>query len=178
MAEPSTIARPYAEAAFRLADGAGKLAEWSAAIANIAAVVADARVRALIGDPNVPAPKVAGLILAILAGRLSGEAENFVRVLADNRRLDLLSGIREQFERLKDEREGVLEAEVYTAFELGGRELAELVARLEKHSGRRIRARVETDRSLIGGVRVVIGDKVIDASARAQLAALESALKA
>ena len=77
MAEPSTIARPYAEAAFRLADAQGKLAEWSATLANLSAVAADERVRAAIGDPNLPDAKVAGLIIAILSGKLTGETENF-----------------------------------------------------------------------------------------------------
>ncbi|MEW6689311.1 MAG: F0F1 ATP synthase subunit delta [Pseudomonadota bacterium] len=177
MAEPSTIARPYAEAAFKLADAHGKLAEWSAALANLAAVAADARVRAAIGDPNLPAAKVAGLFIAVLAGKLSGEAENFVRVLAENGRLEVLAEIRSQFEALKNAREGVLEAEVQTAFEMDQAQLADLVARLEKKTGRKVRARVSVDKSLLGGVRVVIGDKVIDGSARAQLAALETALK-
>jgi F-type H+-transporting ATPase subunit delta len=178
MAEPSTIARPYAEAAFKLADAHGKLAEWSAALANLAAVAADARVRAAIGDPNLPAAKVAGLFIAVLAGRLSGEAENFVRVLAENGRLEVLAEIRGQFEALKNAREGVVEAEVQTAFEMDPAQLADLVARLEKKTGRKVRARVSVDKSLIGGVKVLIGDKVIDGSARAQLAALETALKA
>ena len=178
MAEPSTIARPYAEAAFKLADAQGKLAEWSATLANLAAVAADARVRAAIGDPNLPAAKVAGLFIAILAGKLSGEAENFVRVLAENGRLDVLDEVRSQYEALKNEREGVMEAEVYSAFEMDAAQTADLVARLEKKTGRKVRARVSVDKSLIGGVKVVLGDKVIDGSARAQLAALETALKA
>ncbi len=178
MAEPSTIARPYAEAAFRLADASGKLVEWSAMIANLAAVALDGRVRPALGDPNLSAPRVAGIFIAILAGKLSGEGENFVRVLAQNKRLELLPEIRQQFEILKNEREGVIEAQVFSAFELGAAELKDLLARLEKHTGRKVRARVSLDRELIGGVKVVIGDKVIDASARAQLAALESALKA
>jgi F-type H+-transporting ATPase subunit delta len=178
MAEPSTIARPYAEAAFRLADAQGKLADWSAALANLAAVAADARVATAIGDPNLPAAKVAGMFVAILAGKLSGEMENFVRVLAENGRLEVLGEIRTQFEALKNEREGVVEAEVQSAFELDGGQLADLVARLEKKTGRKVKARVSVDRELIGGVRVVIGDKVIDGSARAQLGALENALKA
>jgi F-type H+-transporting ATPase subunit delta len=177
MAEPSTIARPYAEAAFRLADAHGKLAEWSAALANLAAVAADARVRAAIADPNLAAAKVAGLFIAILAGKLSGEAENFVRVLAENGRLDVLAEIRSQFETLKNEREGTVEAEVISAFELDKSQVADLVARLEKKTGRKVKTRVSVDSSLIGGVKVVIGDKVIDGSARAQLAALETALK-
>ena len=177
MAEPSTIARPYADAAFKLADAQGKLAEWSAALANLAAVAADERVSAAIADPNLPAPKVAGLFIAILAGKLSGEAENFVRVLAENGRLDVLDEIRDQYEALKNEREGVMEAEVYSAFEMDAAQTADLVARLEKKTGRKVRARVSVDKSLIGGVKVVLGDKVIDGSARAQLAALENALK-
>lgn len=177
MAEPSTIARPYAEAAFRLADAQGKLADWSATLANLAAVAADARVRAAIGDPNFSATKVAGLFLSVLEGKLSGEAENFVRVLAENGRLDVLAEIRSQYEVLKNEREGTVEAEVYSAFEMDPAQVADLVVRLEKKTGRRVRARVSVDKSLIGGVKIVIGDKVIDGSARAQLAALETALK-
>lgn len=178
MAEPSTVARPYAEAAFRQADAQGKLADWSAALANLAAVAADERVRAAIGDPNLAAAKVAGLFIAILAGKLSGEAENFVRVLAENRRLQVLAEIRAQYEALRNEREGMVEADIHSAFELGPEQLADLVARLERKTGRQVKARIHIDRSLIGGVKIVLGDKVIDGSARAQLGALESALKA
>ena len=178
MAEPSTIARPYAEAAFRLADGQGKLADWSAALANLAAVAADARIRAAVGDPNLPAAKVAGLFISILAGKLTGETENFVRVLAENGRLDVLAEIRVQYEVLKNEREGTVEAEVHTAFEMNAAQVADLVQRLEKRTGRKVRTRVLIDKNLIGGVKIVIGDKVIDGSARAQLGALEAALKA
>jgi len=178
MAEPSTIARPYAEAAFRLADAQGKLADWSATLANLSAVAADERVRMAIGDPNLPAARVAGMILAILAGKLTAEAENFVRVLAENGRLDVLAEIRSQYEVLKNDREGVVEAEVYSAFELDPAQIADLVSRLEKKTGRKVRARVSVDKALIGGVKIVIGDKVIDGSARAQLGALENALKA
>ena len=178
MAEPNTIARPYAEAVFRLADAQGKLADWSAALSNLAAVAADADVRTTVGDPNLPAAKVAGLFISILAGKLSGDAENLVRVLAENGRLDVLSEIRIQYEALKNEREGVVEAEVVSAFELDPAQLADLVARLEKRTGRKVKARVSVDQALIGGVKVVLGDKVIDGSARAQLGALENALKA
>jgi F-type H+-transporting ATPase subunit delta len=178
VAEPSTIARPYAEAAFRLAAEQGKLADWSATLANLSAVAADERVSAAIGDPNFPAAKVAGLFISVLSGKLSGETENFVRVLAENGRLDVLAEIRSQYEVLKNEREGVVEAEVYTAFEMDQPQVADLVARLEKKTGRKVRARVSVDKALIGGVKIVIGDKVIDGSARALLAALETALKA
>jgi F-type H+-transporting ATPase subunit delta len=177
MAEPSTIARPYAEAAFRLADESGKLAEWSAALANLAAVAADARMRAAAGDPNLSAAQAAGLFISVLAGKLPAGGENFVRVLAENSRLELLGEIRARYEALKNEREGVIEAEVISAFDMDAAQLADLVARLEKRSGRKVNARVSVDKALIGGVKVVLGDKVIDGSARAQLGALEAALK-
>jgi len=178
MAEPTTIARPYAEAAFRLADGASKLAEWSAMLAALAQVSDDARVRAAMGDPNLSSAKIAGIFISVLAGRLTAECENFVRVLAENRRLALLPEIRAQYESLKNGREGIVEAEIQSAFDLDAAQLSDLTARLEKHTGRKVRTHIRVDKELIGGVRVVIGDKVIDASARAQLAALESALKA
>jgi F-type H+-transporting ATPase subunit delta len=178
MAEPITIARPYAEAVFRLADGAGKLADWSAMLALLAQVSDDERVRTAMSDPNLPAAKVAGLFISVLTGRLTAECENFVRVLADNHRLALLGEIRAQYEALKNEREGTVEADIQSAFELDAAQLADLTARLEKHTGRKVRAHVSVDKELIGGVRVAIGDQVIDASVRAQLAALQSALKA
>jgi F-type H+-transporting ATPase subunit delta len=178
MAEPTTVARPYAQAAFKLADEAGALARWSEMLAALAAVAADPRVRQAADDPQLSDAQRAGLFITILGGRLTGEAENFVRVLAQNDRLPLLREIREQFEILKNEREGVAEVEVQSAFELSAAQLKDLVARLEKKTGRKVRPQVSVDPELIGGVKIVLGDKVIDGSARAQLAALEAALKA
>ena len=178
MAEPSTVARPYAEAAFRLADEANGLARWSEMLAALALVAQDERVHAAIGDPMLSEAQVAGLFISVLGGKLNGEAENFVRVLAANGRLELLPEIRAQFQALKNEREGVLEAEVQSAFELSDAQVRDLVQRLEKKTGRQVKARIEINKDLIAGVRVILGDKVIDGSARAQLAALETALKA
>jgi F-type H+-transporting ATPase subunit delta len=178
MAEPSTVARPYAEAAFKLADESGALGKWAEMLGALALVGGDARVRAAVADPSRSDAQAAGLFISILAGRLSGEAENFVRVLAQNGRLELLPEIHAQFLVLKNEREGVLEAEVHSAFELSQAQIAELVQRLEKKTGRKVKTTVRIDKDLIAGVRIVLGDKVIDGSARAQLGALESALKA
>jgi F-type H+-transporting ATPase subunit delta len=177
MAEPSTVARPYAEAVFRLADAAEALAKWSAMLAELAQVSMDERVRAAVADPNLTDARVAGLFISILSGKLTGDAENLVRVLAENGRLNLLPDIRRQFDALKNEREGVIEAEVQSAFELTQAQVADLVQRLEKKTGRKVRAQVRLDKELIGGVRIVLGDKIIDGSARAQLGALETALK-
>jgi F-type H+-transporting ATPase subunit delta len=178
MAEPSTVARPYAEAAFRLADAANALAQWSGMIRALAQVAGDNAVQAAITDPARSDAQAAGVFISILAGQLDGGAENFVRILAENKRLGLLPEIRIQFEDLKNEREGVVEAEVFSAFELTQAQLADLSQRLEKKTGRKVRTRVQIDTELIGGVKVVIGDKVIDGSARGQLSALETALKA
>ena len=178
MAEPSTVARPYAEAAFKLADEGGALAKWSEMLAALAMVARDERVRAAAADPNLGHEQVAGLFIAILAGRLSADAENFVRVLAQNGRLELLPETRAQFEALKNEREGVLEAQVHSAFELSEAQAADLAQRLEKKTGRKVRTTLQVDKELIAGVRILLGDKVIDGSARAQLGALEAALKA
>ena len=178
MAEPSTVARPYAEAAFKLADAADARAKWSDMLGAMSAVAQDERVARAVADPNLSDAQVAGLFISILGGRLSGEAENFLRVLAENKRVELLPEIRAQFDALRNEREGVVEAEVHTAFDLSQAQLADLVQRLERKTGRKVRAQVRLDKELIGGVKVVLGDKVIDGSARAQLGALETALKA
>jgi F-type H+-transporting ATPase subunit delta len=178
MAEPSTVARPYAEAVFRLADASGALGKWSEMLAELALVAQDERVGAAIEDPKLSEAQVSGMFIAILSGKLTAEAENFVRVLAENHRLELLPLIHEQFEALKNEREGVVEAQVQSAFELTEAQVKDLVQRLEKKTGRKVRTEVRIDKDLIGGVKLVIGDKVIDGSARAQLAALETALKA
>jgi F-type H+-transporting ATPase subunit delta len=178
MAEPSTVARPYAGAAFNLAVETGTLAKWSETLAALGLVAVDERVRAAVADPNLTDGQAAGLFISILSGRLSGDAENFVRVLAENGRLALLPEIRTQFEALKNEHEGVLEAEIHAAFQLSDSQLADLTQRLEKKTGRKVRTKVQIDKDLIAGVRLVLGDKVIDGSARAQLGALETALKA
>ena len=178
MAEPSTVARPYAEAAFRLADAAGALGKWAEMLAALAQVAGDERVRAAVADPKLSDAQAAGVFIGILSGKLTAEADYFLRVLAENGRLGLLPEIRTQFEALKNEREGVLEAEVHSAFELSAPQLADLVQRLEKKTGRKVKAKLEIQKDLIAGVRIVLGDKVIDASARAQLGALETALKA
>lgn len=178
MAEPSTVARPYAEAAFRLAEGGNALGKWSEMLGALAMVAADPRVQLAVADPNLSDAQVAGLFISILSGRLTGEAENLLRVLAENKRIELLPEIRAQFEALKNEREGIIEAEVQSAFELTEAQVADLVQRLEKKTGRKVRAKVHINKELIGGVKLVLGDKVIDGSARAQLGALETALKA
>ena len=176
MAEVATIARPYAEAAFGLADSTGKLAEWSAVLERMSQVAADPEVRGLIDNPNMGAERLYGLFMSMAQGEMLVEAQNFVRLLIANRRLGLLPEIRSLFEDLKNEREGVVDAEISTAFLLDDAQLAGLVADLERRFKRRINPRVTVDPQLIGGARIAVGDEVIDGSVRGKLAAMAAGL--
>lgn len=176
MAEPVTIARPYAEAAFRLARDSGTLAAWSDMLAMLDAVVADERVRAVVDDPNVTPQALEGLVLGVTGDRLDGAARNLVQVLVQNGRLELLAHIRALYEALRREHEGVLEVRILTALPMSDEQVSGLVARLEAKHQRKVSAVVETDPTLIGGVRLLMGDKVIDATVRGKLDAMAAAL--
>jgi F-type H+-transporting ATPase subunit delta len=175
MAEIATIARPYAEAVFKVADGEGRLAAWAEVIARLAAIAANPAVAEIVGDPNVAPDQLYGVI-AGASGDLPKEAQNLLRVLIENDRVALLPEIRESFETLKNEREGVVDAEIATAFALDDAQLSALVKDLEARFKRRINPRVSVDEALIGGVTVAVGDEVIDGSVRGKLAAMAAAL--
>ena len=176
MAENVTIARPYADAAFGLASGAGALASWLEVLNRLAVITTDADMKACISDPNLPADRLAGLLLDV-AGELTVDQRNFVHVLVENERLQVLPEIRDLFVVLKNEHEGVLEARISSAFPLDDATLASLKAELEARFKARIDAIITIDPELIGGVRVAIGDEVIDASVRGKLASMTAALK-
>ncbi len=177
MAENITLARPYAEAVFQIADAGNNRGKWSAALATMAGVAADPEMRAAIGNPNITADRLYGLFASLCGDVLTTEAQNFVRVLVTNGRLALLPEIREIYEDLKNEREGVADAHIGTAFPLDDIQLASLVADLEQRFKRKINPRVDVDEELIGGVRVQVGDEVIDGSIRGKLGAMAAALK-
>jgi F-type H+-transporting ATPase subunit delta len=175
MAELATIARPYAEAAFEVADREGKLAPWSEALARLAKVAADPEVLRLVGDPLATPDAVYGVI-AGAAGDLPTGVQNLLRVLIENGRVAVLPQARELFDALKNEREGIVDAGIESAFPLDAAQTAELVTGLEARFKRKVRPHVSVDKELIGGVRVAVGDEVIDGSVRGQLAAMASAL--
>lgn len=176
MAELATVARPYAEAAYRLALESGTLTHWSEMLALIEAVVRDEQVATRIGDPNVDAQALEGVILGSVGDRLDGHGRNLVQVLVQNGRLDLVSHIRSSFDELKRQHEGVLEATVISALPMSDDQMKPLLAALETKFGRKVRAQVKVDPELIGGARIVIGDKVIDATVRGRLEAMSAAL--
>lgn len=178
MAETATLARPYAEAAFRLADAGGTLAAWSGTLGNLAQVVAHPDMQECIAKYDLTKAQLQELFLSLCPGDLTAEAKNFVHLLIENDRLTLLPDIYAQFETLKNEREGVIDARITTAFALEGAQLASLVADLEKRFKRKINPQVSIDRDLIGGVRVAVGDEVIDGSVRGKLDAMAAGLLA
>jgi F-type H+-transporting ATPase subunit delta len=175
MAEIATIARPYAEAVFKVADGEGKLAAWAEVLDRLAAVAANPAVGQLLGDPNVTSDQLYGVV-AGAAGDLPGEAQNLVRVLIENGRVGVLREVRNAFVALKHEREGVVDAEIASAFPLEDTQLATLVTDLETRFKRKVKPQVAVDQDLIGGIKVVVGDEVIDGSVRGKLAAMAAAL--
>jgi F-type H+-transporting ATPase subunit delta len=177
MAEAVTIARPYAEAVFALADGGGALGKWSQTLAVMASVAENPDMQSAIGNPNLSAEQVYGLFAAACAGGdLVTEAQNLLRVLIENDRVSALPEIREIYEELKNEREGMVDAVITTALALTDGQLAELVTELERRFKRKIKPQVEVDPALIGGVRMQVGDEVIDGSVRGKLAAMAVAL--
>ncbi|MBS0512187.1 MAG: F0F1 ATP synthase subunit delta [Proteobacteria bacterium] len=176
MAENVTIARPYADAAFELARGAGALGPWSEALDRLAAVAADRSMRECINDPKLSADQLVKLVLDV-AGTLTADQQNFVRVLVDNERLQVLPEIRDLFVALKNEHEGVLEADIASAFPLDDATLASLKSDLEARFKAKLNVQVHIDPALIGGVRIAVGDEVIDASVRGKLANMAAALK-
>ncbi|MGH8768313.1 MAG: F0F1 ATP synthase subunit delta [Burkholderiales bacterium] len=172
MAELATIARPYAEAVFRVAKEGKALADWSEKLAFIAAVYQDPQMQAAIGNPKVTANDVERLMLAICGERIDGAARNMIQLLVRNRRLAVLAQIREQFEKLKLEDEGKLDAKISSAFPLDDAQYNQVVNLLSSRFKRKINATVTVDRELIGGIRVEVGDKVWDASVRGRLQAM------
>ena len=176
MAESLTIARPYAEAAFKLASEKGDLAGWGDMLDNLATASANDTVARLAATPGLSSAQVASALTGLL-GDLDEPKRNFVTVLAENRRLMVRPEIAQHFTRLRNDAEGAVEAVVRSAYELTDGQLADIVATLEEKTGRKVNARVEVAPELIGGVSIRIGDDVMDASVRGTLSQLAATLK-
>jgi F-type H+-transporting ATPase subunit delta len=179
MAELATIARPYAEALFAVAES-GDVAGWSTFVQESAQVARLPEVTSIASSPKVSRAQVADLLLAAVKSPLKDDAQakNFVQMLVDNHRIALLPEIATQFETLKNAREGAADALIVSAFPLEGTQLDELVGALERKFKRKLKPSVTVDASLIGGVRVTVGDEVLDTSVRARLAGMQTALTA
>ena len=176
MAELATIARPYAEAVFRLARQANALPAWSDALNLIATIYQDPQMQAAIANPKVTAADIERLLLAICGERIDSVACNLIRLLVHNRRLSVLSEIRELFEQLKLEDEGKLDAKISSAFPMEDAQRSQVVDLLSSRFKRKINATVTVDPDLIGGIKVEVGDKVWDASVRGRLQTMAATL--
>lgn len=177
MAELATVARPYAEALFRVAQS-GDMAAWSELVSQLAQVGANPDVQAFAANPKLTSTDLVATLSSLVKAPVTPEATNFLTMLAENGRISLLSEIGAQFQVLKNAQAGAADAEIASAFALSDAQVAELVAALEKKFGRKLNPTVTVDPSLIGGVRVLVGDEVLDTSVRAKLQQMHAALTA
>jgi F-type H+-transporting ATPase subunit delta len=176
MAELATIARPYAEALFKATQ-----ADLSAAavwLEELAEVARNSQLQQFASNPGNTQQQVFDLIAGVIKAALPEQGKNFLRTVIDNGRLAALPEIAAQFRALKNAQGGFSDAVVYSAFPIDAAALAEVAASLEKRFGRKLNVSVELDAELIGGIRVVVGDEVLDTSVKARLEQMKVALSA
>lgn len=176
MAERTTIARPYADAAFGIAKDMSALADWSAMLALAKAVAADPAMARTLENPKLGAEEKSSLFLSIAGDRFTAEMRNFVRVLVDAHRIELLPEIAELFEAFRADAEGVAKATIESAQPLSDAQVAELAEAMARRLGKRVDATASVNPALIGGARIAVGDTVIDGSVRGKLAHMRQSL--
>lgn len=169
MAEKSTIARPYAEAVFETAKASGELKQWSALLQAAALITADADMQNIIGNTSVNKEQLAQLIIDVAADVMTDQGRNLIRLLSENRRLNVVAEICEQFETLKAEAEKTVEAEIVSAQEVSAAQQTLIADKLKARLGREVTLKCTVDESLMGGAIIKAGDMVIDGSVSGQL---------
>jgi len=179
MAELSTVARPYSEALFAVAKaGQGGLASWADQVQRLGHVAANVEVRSTMADPRLSDAQRVSIFLSVVQPAVDKQFQSFVELLVANDRLLLLPQIAEQFEALKDKAEGVAQASITSAFPMSEEQVAQLISLLEPKFGLKLKPHVTVDAALIGGVRVQVGDQVLDTSVQAQLVRMRDTLAA
>ena len=178
MAEISTIARPYAVAAYKLGREQKALGKWSEMLGFAAAVADNAQIKAYIQDPKVVSGDLQATFLKVCGDNLNENGQNLVKVLVEYGRLSILPEIFSAFEALKAQDEGTLDAQIIAATKISAAETKDLVKRLEAKFGKKIEASVSVDPEIIGGIKIIVGDTVIDASVKGQLQNLAYSLTA
>ena len=176
MAELATIARPYAEALFKAsASDLTTAANW---VDELGVIAQNAQLLQFADSPKVTVQQVFDLIASVAKSALPDHAKNFLRTVIENGRLGALPEIAHQFRALKNAQSGSSDAVVYSAFPIDGSALVDVSAMLEKRFGRKLNASVVLQPELIGGIRVVVGDEVLDTSVKARLEQMRIALTA
>jgi len=176
MAELATIARPYAEALYQAS--AKDLASVAVWLDELAAIAANAQLQQLADNPKVTVTQVFDVIAGVAKSKLNDAARNFLQTVIENGRLAVLPEIAAQFRALKNAQSGSSDATVCSAFDIDGAALASVKATLERRFGRKLNLSVALEPELIGGIRVVVGDEVLDASVKARLEQMKVALSA
>ena len=177
MSELATLARPYAAAVFKRAKETDATEKWSQCLAFMSAVLKNEDISVVIDNPKVNKERLSALMLDICQEHINEENGNFLKLLVHNNRLVLLPYIAKLFEAYKAEDEGYVEVEVLTAYTLSKDAKQSFTTTLEKTLGKKIHMNVAVDKSLIGGVLVRAGDRVIDGSIKGRLQHMQKALQ-
>lgn len=178
MAQLTTLARPYAKAAFSTAESSGQLDAWSKGLGTLSAVAEQPRVAAFLADPSRNTSEQAQALIDLCGGELDPKVQNFVLVLAANKRLPLLAEITALFEQFKADRNRTVDVDIVSAFPIDGAQEQQLASVLKQKLQREVKLSTSVDDSLIGGVVVRAGDTVIDNSVRGRLKKLAEAMNA
>jgi len=176
MAEIATIARPYAEALFKASSS--DLSGTAAWLDQVAAIAANPQLKAFADNPKATVDQVLGVMAGVVGSQLPAAATNFLTAVLENGRFAALPEVAKQFRTLANAQSGSSDALVQSAFPISASELGQLGATLERRFGRKLQLTVEQDPSLIGGIRVVVGDEVLDTSVKARLEQMKVALSA
>lgn len=178
MAEISTIARPYAVAAYKLGKEKKSLAKWSEMLGVASAVAQNAQMNDYINNPKVLSSDLEASFLKVCGDKLNEQGQNMIKTLVEYGRLSILPAIAQAFEELKAQDEGTLDATIVTAAKITAADTKDLVKKLEAKFGKKIEATVSVDPEIIGGMKIIVGDTVIDASVQGQLQNLAYTLSA
>ena len=177
MAELATIARPYAEALYQVAKTQDVKA-WAQQLDALALVASDAELRQFADNPKATPEQVFDVTAGAAKLQLDAGVQNFLREVIANGKIAALPAMVEQFHALANATAGVADAQIYSAYPIDAGQLAGVVGALEKRFGRKLEAHVSLEPSLIGGIRVVVGDEVLDTSVKARLERMKVALTA
>lgn len=177
MAELTTLARPYAKAAFEYALAANKLQPWFEALEVTAAVAVQEQVIKALSSSALSAEQKASVFVQVCGEQMDEKVKNFIHTLASNKRLALLPYVKELFAKMKAQQEKSIEVEVTAAYELSVDLINKLAQALSAKLNRSVSVQSSVDASLIGGVVIHTGDMVIDGSIRGRLAKLAEAMK-